>query len=121
MGMSDDKKKEDEIEVDVSDSVPFSQTLLSLYQSIQDASSKEERGVLMMEFAEAFAEDHDDTDTELIEDCHDYFSEYAKAQVAFRHAAMKLSRIGLECIEQFLVQADITLISAPDDDDKGLN
>ncbi len=82
--------------------VTFSHKLMDLYRRHQNATSREERAALVKEFAQAFVEEHDLTDAELTDDYHLYFEDYEKARKNFDIEALKVSRLAVHVIRDYI-------------------
>jgi len=88
--------------------LPFSERLLELYQEFQSAN-KERRVELAHEIAEAFMVDHDSTDHGATDDYHQYFEAYEEARLKFEHASLRVTRLVVHVIEQYLTSNQIQL------------
>lgn len=82
--------------------LPFSQTVVKLYQDFVNSSSQEERVRLASQIAEAYAAEHDRTDPSASEDYHQYFEEYEEARAKLDQAGLKLARLAVHVIGEFL-------------------
>lgn len=79
-----------------------SEKLLTLFQQVQQAKSKEERRRLMVLLGEQFASEHDDSDETATDDVHGYFEEHARAKLAYEQATLRIGRLAADCIQAFL-------------------
>lgn len=82
--------------------VPFSPELLDLYQRFRAAETKEEREMLAMQIADSFLSgEYDNTDFSAYEEYHSFFTEYEKAQLEMKHAALKAARVAVHIIDEY--------------------
>lgn len=77
----------------------FSANLLNHFRRIQTAATKEERTQLMLEFADSFAIEHDESDYSANDNFHQYIEEYETAKLAYMQSAMRLARMGMDLID----------------------
>lgn len=82
--------------------LPFSHRLLNLYRRYQDAKTKEERTAMTGELAEAFLAEHDLTDPGLGDEYHSFFEDYEKARLALEHENLKLTRLAVHVIHEYV-------------------
>lgn len=91
----------------------FSKEVIALYHKIKDESDPSERAELMIEMAELFVEETDDTDPHLGEDVHDIVTEVIQSRIVADRKSMSLARVIMRSIPSYLSDhADLT-----DDDD----
>jgi hypothetical protein len=81
--------------------LPFSEDVMRAYYQWLNAS-KEERGLMCLEFASIFASEHDNLDDALSDEYHSFFEEYWRAQLDFETNAAKLCRLAALRIRDFL-------------------
>ena len=70
----------------------YSQELWALYKEICATDDIRERRGLLMDLARIYAHEHDDTEHEIIDDCHEVVENYEKAHQEFLHASLQLGR-----------------------------
>lgn len=99
----------------------FSKHLLTLYQQMQAARCREEREKAMMEFAAAYAAEHDHTDASASDVYHDYIESYERAQLAFKQNGMRLARMAAECVTRYLQENEMSLEDVATSVEKSLN
>ena len=112
-----DQREQDEIQ----DELPFSHETLTVFQRVQQATSREERAKLMLELGARFAEDHDVSDSSATDDVHGYFEKLAQAKLAYEQAALRVGRLANECIQQYLVASNLTIEEATAEVTRSLN
>jgi len=98
----------------------FSHKVLDLYQRFQKAS-KEERSQLAFELADAFAADHDSTDAAIGDDYHSYFEDYEKARLAFEQESVKIARLAVHVLHEFVQNNNLDLDTLKTEADRSTN
>ncbi len=84
----------------------FSPELMDLYRRLQNAR-KEERAALQHDLAKVFAAEHDLTDANLGDDYHLYFEDYAKARADFERESLRVSRLAIHVLREYLDENDV--------------
>lgn len=80
----------------------FSGTMLEIYQAVKEAVDPEDRQMLMVALAEEFAAHHDLTDSDLLDEFHQYVEEFHAAQLAYNQKAVRLGRMALQIMEHYM-------------------
>lgn len=82
----------------------FSKRVIELYEQIVATTDAYERAELMMEMAEAFVEDTEDTDHHLGEDIHDILTEVIQTKVVSDRKQMALARILMRSLPAYVLE-----------------
>ena len=96
--------------------LPFSSKALALFQEFSQCQSKEDRRRILIELGSQMASEHDDSDPSASDIVHEYFEEYAQAKLAFEQASLRVGRLSVTCIADFLSNHE-----AEEDDDVSEN
>lgn len=80
----------------------FSKEVIALYEEICETDDPVERAALMIEMAELFVNDTDDTDEQLGEDVHDLLTKVIEKRVVYDRSAMALARVIMRTMPSFL-------------------
>lgn len=86
----------------------ISDEMLRLFHRATEARTREERTEALLELAERFSTEHDETDFTATDDWHAYIEEYIRAKLAFRQAALRLGRLAVNTLEVHFEENDIS-------------
>ncbi len=80
----------------------FSKVITEIYKAILDAADSNERAEHMLELAQVFVEETDDTDQHLGEDIHDLLSDFIDKRMQFERSSMRIARVLLRTLPAYV-------------------
>jgi hypothetical protein len=80
----------------------FSNRVTEIYEAIVDMTDPDDRAELMLELAQVFVEDTDDTDQSLGEDVHDLLSDFIEQRMKFERSSMRLARVLMRTLPAYV-------------------
>lgn len=78
----------------------ISPPMLSLFVKYHRCKTVRERHAVCLQIAQQFAAEYDATEQDATEEWHAFFESYAKAELKFEQAAIKLSRLAIHHISE---------------------
>lgn len=79
--------------------IPFSPDVMALHRRIQASQDGNERGELMLQLANRFADDYDASDENFTESFHSIVDNYHQQFLNYNQAGMRLGRVLLHVLE----------------------
>lgn len=87
----------------------ISPPMLSLFVRYHRCKTVRERHEACLQIAQQFSLEYDSTEQDATEEWHAFFEAYAKAELAFEQAAIKLSRLAIHHITEEVTRRDMSI------------
>lgn len=97
----------------------FTKEIVDLYEQIKETEESDEKIEMMLELAELFVSQTEDTDTSLDEDMHDLIQNVISSRMYADRAAMLLARVILRHMPSYVLEH--SSVDDTDDDISNVN
>ena len=90
----------------------LSNRLLKLFQQFKECKDPYDRAAIANEIAEVSLNEHDFTDPNMNDSYHQYFEEFQRARDEYDRASLKVARLTVNVIEEYLNSKELTVEAA---------
>lgn len=87
----------------------ISPPMLNLFVKYHRCKTVRERHDVCLQIAQQFSAEYDSTEQDATEEWHAFFEAYARAEMAFEQAAIKLSRLAIHHITEEATRQNMTI------------